>query len=105
MRKSRTLPAITLFGAIALTGCTATGADPAQPAPPADCGAAALQSMVGEPVAGTTAENVTVGGEPVQSLGNVRVVGPDDAMTMDFNTERLTIETDEQGNLATARCV
>ncbi|WP_286788790.1 MULTISPECIES: I78 family peptidase inhibitor [unclassified Pseudomonas] len=33
-----------------------------------------------------------------------RLVRPDDAMTMDFNSERLTITTDEALVIKTARC-
>ncbi|MBB4860466.1 hypothetical protein HNO88_003809 [Novosphingobium chloroacetimidivorans] len=35
----------------------------------------------------------------------LRVVGPNDAMTMDFREDRLTITTDESGRIKTLRCV
>ncbi|WBY16146.1 I78 family peptidase inhibitor [Erythrobacteraceae bacterium WH01K] len=33
-----------------------------------------------------------------------RVVGPGEAMTMDYRTDRLTVLTDEEGRVAQARC-
>lgn len=87
---------------LALAGCTATaGGGTVQPS---DCGAAALQGKIGQPVTGQTATDVRIGGEPIQSRGNVRVVAPGQAVTMDFNPERLTIDTDEAGNLVRAQC-
>ena len=92
-----------ILAGMTLAGCSATGAGPTPP-PTADCGAAALQDRIGEPVTGETAADVRVGGEPVQSLGNVRVVAPGEVVTMEFSAERLTLETDEAGNMAAARC-
>lgn len=90
---------------LALAGCSASGGGSgAGTAPPADCGAAALQGRVGQPVSGTTAQTLRVGGEPAASRGNVRVVAPGQAVTMDFNPDRLTIETDAAGNLVRAQC-
>lgn len=71
-----------------------------------ECGAGALQDRIGEPVTGTTAEDLVIGGEPVAVTANaVRVVGEGQPMTMDFREDRLTIEVDEDGNLVSARCV
>jgi hypothetical protein len=96
------LAAGTIVASLMLAGCTASVGGGTTP--PADCGAAALQGKIGQPVTGQTAADVRVGGEPVQSRGNVRVVAPGQAVTMDFNPERLTIETDAQGNLVRAQC-
>lgn len=101
----RILAAGAAIFALGAAGCTSAGAGSATPSPPADCGAAALQDRIGQPVTGTTAADLRIGGEPVASRGTVRVVGPGQAMTMDYREDRLTIETDADGNLATARCV
>lgn len=92
-----------IVASLALPGCSATGSGPSLP-PPDDCGAAALQDKIGQPVTGTTATDAHVGGVPIQSRGNVRIVAPGQAITMDFNPERLTIDTDSAGNLVSARC-
>ena len=105
MTHNRLLAAGTLFAGLALAGCTVSGGSgTTPPAPPADCGAAALAGKTGQPVAGQTAADLTVGGEPVQSRGNVRVVAPGQPVTMDFRPDRLTIETDASGNLVSAQC-
>lgn len=92
-----------VFGAaLAMAGCAATGEDVAD----ADqCGAEALQDRIGEPVTGTTAEDLLVSGEPVTGANFVRVVEEGQPMTMDYRPDRLTIEVDESGNLVSARCV
>lgn len=102
MLKAATMAGGVLAASIILSGCTATGSNP----PAANgCGATAVQDRVGQPVTGTTAENLRIGGEPVPTDGPVRVVGPGQPVTMDFRADRLTIETDEEGNMVSARCV
>lgn len=102
-KKLSTLAAI-VFGAALMSGpAMASETEPA-PVDAVDCGAEALQDRLGEAVSGTSADDVTVGGEPVEAAGVVRVVGPGDAVTMDFVAERLTLETDEDGNLVRAQC-
>lgn len=101
--KLLTIP--TILSGLILSGCAAIGASPDTGLPPPpDCGALALQDRVGQPVTGQSAEDLLVGGEPVATRGLVRVVAPGQAITMDFNPERLTIETDEAGNLVRAQC-
>lgn len=77
-----------------------------EPGEPDECGANILQDRIGEAVTGSTTDDLQVGGERVVVSANaVRVVGPGDAMTMDFRSDRLTIDVDEDGNLVSARCV
>ena len=102
MYYSRILAAGSVLSALMLAGCAALGGGEASPTE--NCGAAALQDKIGQPVTGETAINLRVGGEPVQSSGTVRVLAPGDAATMDFSPERLTIETDSVGNLISAKC-
>lgn len=87
---------------VALTGCVATAGNSVEPD---ECGASALQNRVGEPVTGTTPEDLHVGGDRVTTAQLVRVVQPGQPVTEDFRPDRLTIEVDEDGNLLTARCV
>ena len=42
--------------------------------------------------------------EAIAPLENVRWVGPNDAMTMDYLPDRLTVELDESGLITTASC-
>lgn len=92
-----------LIGAVlAFTGCATADEMPDED----QCGASALQNRLGEPVAGTTPEDLTIGGEPVSTTARtVRVVQTGDPMTMDLRLDRLTIEVDENRNLVSARCV
>lgn len=94
-----------VLAALVLAGCTSTGAEPDRGMPPPiDCGAAALQDRVGQQVTGSTAADVRIDGVPVQSRGSVRVIAPGQAVTMDFNAERLNLETDSTGRLVRAHC-
>lgn len=102
MTPNRLLAAGTLFAGLALAGCTVSAGGGSTP--PADCGAAALAGKTGQPVTGQTAADLRIGGEPVQSRGNVRVLAPGQPATMDFRPDRLTIETDANGNLVRAQC-
>lgn len=98
------LLAMSAIGAsLALAGCAAIADEPGETD---ECGAGALQGRIGEPVTGTNSDGFQISDEPIPvPQGGIRVVGPNDAMTMDFRLDRLTIETDEDGNLVTARCV
>lgn len=90
--------------AIMLAGCTNT----THPAPSlpilADCGAAHLQSKIGQPVGGSTASDATVGGVLVQSKGDVRVIAPGQAVIQNYSEARLNLETDGSGKLLRATC-
>lgn len=82
---------------VLLAGCAATG--PSTGLPPlgaADtCGASVASRFVGQP------ESALVG---VEFEGPVRIVGPNDAVTLDYNPERLTITLDGNGRIARASC-
>jgi hypothetical protein len=69
----------------------------ATPAPPGEdaCGAAALQDLVGEPVAGHEFDS---------NNRPVRIIPPGTAVTMDFNPERLNVETDADGVIVRIYC-
>jgi len=92
-----------VVAAIILAGCNSS-TPPAQAAAPSDCGASALQDQIGKPVKGTTAADAQVGGTPVQSKGVIRIFVSGQPLTMDFNEERLNLETDAAGNLVKATC-
>lgn len=61
----------------------------------ADCGAARLTEFVGQPAVEVAA---------IETAGPVRILGPNDLMTMDFNPERLNILTDEAGIVTELSC-
>ena len=60
-----------------------------------DCGAARLAGFLGEPAVEVAA---------IETPGPVRILGPNDAMTLDFNPDRLTILTDSDGLVTELRC-
>jgi hypothetical protein len=87
-----------------LNGCTGTTL-PAAPLPPlADCGAADLQDLLGQPVRGSSASDATIGGVPVRSKGDVRVIAPGQAVIQNYSEARLNLETGAAGNLVRASC-
>lgn len=61
----------------------------------ADCGAARLAEFVGQPAVEVAA---------IETPGPVRILGPNDLMTLDFNPERLNILTDEAGIVTELSC-
>lgn len=67
------------------------------PDDPSDaCGAAALQHLVGQPV--------TAFPPPAADDRNVRIIGPDMAVTMDYNPERLNVEYDARRIITRITC-
>lgn len=95
---------IAVLAAIISCSTFAQADGPATEATGSDCGAAALQASIGKSVVGTTAQDVKVGGAPVQSKGVVRVIMPGDMVTQDFSEDRLNLEVDAAGNLVRAAC-
>ncbi len=59
------------------------------------CGAAELVGLVGQP--GSILQTT-------KFAGPVRILEPDQPMTMDFNPERLNIQKDRAGNIARVWC-
>lgn len=108
MAISRTsaLMGIALIGGLALSACSSTPPSPPDNSmpPPIDCGASALSGRTGQPVTGSTAQDVRVGGEPVRSQGSVRVIGPGDMVTQDYRENRLNLEVSAAGSLVRATC-
>lgn len=91
-----------------LAGCTAQqgGAPETTPSPApvgeqASCGADKLGAYLGmAPTADVLAKMKTASGAQA-----IRVVGPDDAMTMDMRPDRLTIHTGKDGRIQRFQCV
>lgn len=101
-----TFKQLVALGAIGVSLVLAGGPAMADEDPASDeCGASALQDRIGEPVTGTTADDLHVGGERVTTAKTVRVVKEGQPMTMDHRVDRLTIQIDEEGNLVSATCV
>nr|WP_290428545.1 I78 family peptidase inhibitor [Defluviimonas salinarum] len=77
-----------------MAACVEAPASPAVPAE-ATCSAESLQHLVGQP------ENAF---DPTGLDEPVRVVHPDEAVTMDYNPGRLNVEIGADGMIAAIRC-
>jgi hypothetical protein len=99
----RFLPSLALFAAIVLGGCASTGRPAALSSPLVDCGASEVQDLIGQSVTGKSASDVRVGGHPVRSKGDVRVIAPGQAVIQN-SEDRLNLETDASGRLVRATC-
>lgn len=82
-------PLALLLCALITTAC-------AQPEPPAaDCGAAALQSLLGQPA--SVLQTMRFGTA-------TRIIRPGTAVTMDFSPSRLNIQIDEAETITRVTC-
>lgn len=90
--------------ALVLVGCTNAASPMGQGPTPDDCGASLLQDRLGEPVTGSSATDARVGGVPVRSKGDVRVISPGQAVIQNYSESRLNLEVDAAGNLVRAGC-
>ncbi len=77
------------FIGLALASCQSAGGGAAD-----ECGAGDYQSLVGSSIAAVT----------LPADLNHRVIGPDDAYTMDYRPDRLNIYTDEDGIITEVKC-
>lgn len=78
-----------------LAGCVENQA-PAAPQPQPDtCQAARFQGLVGQPRAVI---------DSMKLPGSARVIGPKDAVTMDFRADRLNFEIDDKALIAKIGC-
>jgi hypothetical protein len=94
---------LTGLAALAMAGCAAT--TPPSDTPPmtgeADqCGAQALQDYLGMMAAGPVEARI----REVAGTKAVRVLGPNDAATMDYRPDRLNVRTDGDGRIVQIRC-
>ncbi len=81
----------TAFTATAIAACTPPeSADPAQ-----TCPAPLMQDLIGEPLAAISVDDLH---EPH------RIIGPDMAVTMDWNPDRLNIEHDADEIITRIHC-
>ncbi|MGV8931610.1 MAG: I78 family peptidase inhibitor [Luteimonas sp.] len=84
---------------------TPTPAEQANPVIPADtaalCNADAAQSFVGKQASEDT---VAQAQRAAAARGDVRVIKPGQAVTMDYRNDRLNVEVDEQGKIIKITC-
>ena len=78
--------------ALLLAGCQAAEGPP--PGGDDPCGARQYRSLVGAPVAAVT----------LPTGLDLRIVGPDDAVTMDYVETRLNLRTDAEGVILAVTC-
>jgi starvation-inducible outer membrane lipoprotein len=105
LKTSHALGSLALAASFALAACSSTTTPPSTSMPPPiDCGAQALAGKTGQSVIGSTAQDVRVGGEAINTAGTVRVITPGMAVTQDFRPDRLNLEVDAAGNLVRAYC-
>lgn len=89
-----------------LAGCTPQeearpGVVPSAASDQVSCGADKLETYLGA----LPTPDVLAKMKAASGTQTIRVVGPDDAMTMDFRPDRLTIHTDKDGRIERFRCV
>lgn len=72
----------------------------AAPPPPMECDATQLQGLVGQ----VLEESATEQARADAGAKSVRVLKPGDMVTMEFNSERLSIEVDAAGKITSLRC-
>lgn len=87
-----------------LAGCAAPTASPPRSAGPGPaggrCSAGPAQSVVGKTGTARTVEEARV----LAGARMARVLRPGQAMTTEFNAERLNLDTDASGKITAARC-
>lgn len=84
--------------ALALTGCMKE-MEAAPSLPKGDCDAAKAEAFVGRDGAAVAEEARIAAGARA-----VRVIGPNQAVTMDFRPDRLNLDTDAAGKVVKASC-
>lgn len=88
--------ATALVAPLLLSACMDTAPATPAPADPADeCGAAALQYLVGQPQSALAAMTFP---------DSTRFIGPDTMVTLDFRPDRLNIAFDAAGIITSVTC-
>lgn len=94
MPLNRALPAM-LFGAIVLAGCSSADKPAESPAAAAPetgrCNAGAVQSLVGKPLSQALVEQA----RRDSGAQSARALHPHDAVTLEYNSQRLNINVDD----------
>lgn len=95
----------TLFAAALLSGC---GSTPSQPADaqasvaerPTRCSSDAVSALIGKPASAALLEQARerAGAEMA------RQIGPDDIVTLDYQSQRLNLHVDQAGMVRSASC-
>ena len=88
-----------VIAAMVLAGCTTVGPEAPSAAPQGSCNAAAVQDLVGKPLAAAQADAKRRAGAAV-----VRSYETGSALTMDYRADRLNIETDATGTIVKLSC-
>lgn len=88
-----------LCAGLVLTGCMTNGTEPHHPPSTAACDETRAEAFFGKP-----GHAVAEAARKAAHADAVRVIGPGDAVTMDFRADRLNLELDADGKIVRARC-
>jgi hypothetical protein len=96
------LPAVFALGACSSTDAPSdtTAASTDMPSMDGRCNTASAQTYIGKPISQALVEQA----QRSAGAGTVRVLQPGDAMTMDYDSTRLTLDTDANGVIRQASC-
>lgn len=94
MRHSLIFP---ILSAAVLAACTPPPESPTGPTLdlPQNCGASELQDLIGQPESALSSRDFAPG---------TRIIGPEDAITADYNGSRLNIELGADGKVTKVDC-
>jgi len=96
--------AVVLVALMAIGACTPTGTPPSRGEQmaelPMHCGEARIADLIGKRWGEAMRADV------LKRTGarTLRVIAPGDAVTMDYRTDRLNLETDAEGRITRIRC-
>ncbi|WP_312489188.1 I78 family peptidase inhibitor [Sphingomonas sp.] len=90
---------LTFAALLPLMACTTT-LKPEDASGPLDCGETRVADLLGKP----WTEAMRAPTLKRTGARTIRVIAPGDAVTMDYRTDRLNIETDAAGRVTKVRC-
>ncbi len=96
----------TLFATLLLSACASSPDDASTSAVGApasgdhSCDSSQVQNLIGQKVTMESAEQARI----KAGANYVRVLGPRDAVTLDYNSQRLNLELDGQARITRATC-
>jgi hypothetical protein len=97
----RILPCVPLLAVLSCTACASTPSDPpAGTGSPGECRAEPAQQYIGR----KAETQVVDAAKRASTSQQVRVIGPDDAVTLDYRPDRLNIRVDAGRTIVAITC-